>query len=188
LELISARRSSAVSSTPMVTTRFHGTIASDASSSLKLIARSRSAACWTVRCPLSADESTMRSSSRGRHGQVQFLDGFHADARRRRFAEPSNSLIRGTATADTAERRRQGSGDRSRRWRWPGSSGEFSPNTIWADGGQDEGRGRTPPRTQPSRKARGLGGPVRSTGDRRLGDEAQNKGGDRDSELRRPTA
>ncbi len=64
---------------PIVTTRFHGTIASDASSSLKLIARSSRAACASVRWPLSADESTIRSSSGCVHEVVQFLDRLDAD-------------------------------------------------------------------------------------------------------------
>ena len=127
-----SRRSAAVASASMVTTRFHGIMASDASSSPKSIARSSNAAWLSVRWPLSADESTIKSSSSVDTAPRSSSTGSTPISRNSRFAAPSNSRMTGPATRrnthiDGARARATGSGFAIAKF-----FGASSPNTICA--------------------------------------------------------
>ena len=131
-DAIASRRSAAVALPSIVTTLFQATIASEASSSAKSMARSSRPACRMVRCPDSADESTIRSSSSVDTAPWSSSTGSMPNTFRSRFADPSNSRMTGPATfmkssVEPATARATGSGLAIARF-----FGASSPNTICA--------------------------------------------------------
>ena len=97
-----------------------------------IVARSNKPACEMVRCPDSADESTIKSSSSVDTAACNSSTGSMPNTFSNRLAEPSKRRMIGPATfmkssVDPATARATGSGLAIARF-----FGANSPNTIWA--------------------------------------------------------